>query len=74
MVIAIIYSNVGTVPEERDLEGVVIQNPQKAEIYANINKHPNVVRLCIDGIAFYTTSRPPKAIDRVPEWDAWCKS
>lgn len=60
--------------EERDLEKIIQQQPQKAEIYSNVNKHPNIVRLCIDGVAFYTTSRDFNAIGRVLEWDAWCKS
>jgi len=30
--------------------------------------------LCIDGVAFVTTSRDYSAVLRVPEWDAWCKS
>lgn len=59
---------------ERDLEGVHIKNPAKAEIYANLDQHPNIVRLCIDGVALMTTTRDLNAVQRVPEWDAWCKS
>jgi len=43
--------------EERDLEGVHLQDPQKTEIYANVNGHPNIVVMCIHGIAFATTTR-----------------
>jgi hypothetical protein len=56
----------------RDLEGVPIKDPDKIEIYANLDQHPNIVRLCIGGVAFYTTTRDLNAIGRVPEWDAWC--
>ena len=60
--------------QRRDLEGVTIKNPQKYELYSNIDTHPNIARLCIDGVAFVTTSRDYSAVLRVPEWDAWCKS
>lgn len=59
---------------QRDLEGVEIRNPQKAEIYANLDEHPNIVRVCIDGVALLTTTRELDGVQRVPEWDAWCKS
>lgn len=58
----------------RDLEGVPIKEPQKIEIYANLDKHPNIVRLCIDGIAWVTTTRELESVTRVPEYDAWCKA
>lgn len=58
----------------RDLENVKIKDPKKAEIYANLDQHPNIVRLCIDGLAFLTTSRKEDVILRVPEWDGWCKA
>jgi hypothetical protein len=57
----------------RDLEGVKIKDPARAEIYANLDQHPNIVRLCIDGLAFVTTSRKEDVLMRVPEWDGWCK-
>jgi hypothetical protein len=55
----------------RDLEGIPNKEPEKAEMYANIDGYPNVVRLCIDHVAFATTTRDssPAAIFRVPEWD-----
>jgi hypothetical protein len=58
----------------RDLKGVSAKNPSKTELYANVDNHPNIVRLCIDGLAFVTTSREMDPLLRVPEWDAWCKS
>lgn len=60
--------------EERDLEGVKLRDPNKAEHYTNVNGHPNISRICIDGVAFATTTREYAPILRVPEWDAWCKS
>jgi hypothetical protein len=58
---------------QRDLNGIDIKNPDKVEVYANIDEHPNIVRMCIGGIGFATISRQYNAILRVPEWDAWCK-
>lgn len=60
--------------EHRDLENIKIKDPAKIEIYANINGHPNLVRQCVDGLAFVTTTRDLQAIFRVPEWDGWCRS
>lgn len=56
----------------RDVEGVKSRKPDKIENYNNMDGHPNVGRICIDGVAFYTTTRDFKAIERVPEWDGWC--
>lgn len=60
--------------EERDLENVKGRDPKKVELYINVEKHPNLVRLCIDGVGFVTSSREEDAILRVPEFDAWCKA
>ena len=48
--------------------------PDKLEIISNVDKHPNFVRLCIDGLAFRTISTDHSglaspAVERVPEWD-----
>lgn len=58
----------------RDLEGVKGQDPEKVQIIYNVDGFPNVVRLCIDKVAFATTTRQDEsAIFRVPEWDvAFC--
>jgi hypothetical protein len=62
-----------TAANQRDLEGVNPREPDKAESYTNINEHPNIVRLCIDGVAIMTTTRQyGDSVTRVPEWDAWC--
>ncbi len=53
-----------------DVKGVEAKNPDKIEGYANIDGHPNIVRLCIGGVAFATTSREAGLnFLRVPEWD-----
>lgn len=57
---------------DSDLEGVPPTDPDKVEAVRNINGHPNMVRLCIDGVAVLTSSREYDAITRVPEWDTWC--
>lgn len=54
---------------QHDVTGVPWRNPDKIEVYANIDQHPNVVRLCIDHVAFATTSREYTSLVRVPEWD-----
>ena len=61
---------------KRDLEGVPVREPDKSEVYLNVDQYPNVTRLCIDGLAFATTTRENNAaIFRVPEWDkTWCAS
>lgn len=55
---------------QHDVTGVSWKNPDKIEVYANIDEHPNLVRLCIDHVAFATTSRLNGVnLMRVPEWD-----
>lgn len=60
----------------RDLEGVKGQDPQKVEIIYNVDGYPNIVRICVDKVAFATTTRDAQAaIFRVPEWDvSFCGS
>lgn len=60
---------------DRDLEGIDWKNPDKIEVYLNIDDHPNIVRMCIGGVGFATTSRinGEDALTRVEAWDAWCK-
>lgn len=58
----------------RDVENVDSKDPDKIENYNNMDGHPNVGRMCIDGVAFLTTTRDYHPIERVPEWDAWCES
>lgn len=54
----------------KDLKGIGWKTPEKIEVYANIDQHPNIVRLCIGKVAFATTSRNAGMnLMRVPEWD-----
>ena len=56
----------------RDLEGVPAKEPDKAEVYINVDEFPNVARECIDGVAFAFTTKDYLPLMRVPEWDDWC--
>lgn len=56
----------------RDLENIHIQEPDSTRLYANVDKYPNIVVNCIDGVAFVTTTRDYDGITRVPELDATC--
>jgi hypothetical protein len=56
----------------RDIEGVDSQNPDSIEVFNNVDLHPNIAKLCIDGVGFATTTRDYNAVTRVPEWDAQC--
>ncbi|WP_218010754.1 hypothetical protein [Herbidospora mongoliensis] len=49
------------------------------EIFRNADNFPNVARICIEGLAFASTSSGSRgesvanpALLRVPEWDAKC--
>lgn len=56
----------------RDLEGVPFKEPDKIEVYVNVDGNPNITRLCIGGVAFGTTSRDYGNVFRVEQWDSWC--
>ena len=56
----------------RDVEGVKSQDPDLVQNYNNMDQHPNIGKVCIDGVAFVTTTRDYNAIERVPEWDKTC--
>lgn len=58
---------------QKDVKGVQAKsNPDNVTAWANIDQHPNIVRLCADGIAFLTTSREALPAQRLPEWDWAC--
>lgn len=59
---------------ELSTESIVVKvgPPDSIEVFQNVQLHPNIARVCIDGVAFLTTTRDFDAIDRVPEWDAFC--
>jgi len=57
----------------RDVEGVPSKDPDSVVLWNNVDGHPNVVRVCLDGVAFATTTRDyGDSIMRVPEWDSKC--
>jgi hypothetical protein len=56
--------------QSSDLKNVKFRDPQKAEGYNNVDGHPNVVRFCVDGRAFVSTTRPGDGLMRMPEWDS----
>lgn len=57
----------------QDLKGIPGQKPDSIKVYINIDTHPNIAKLCIDGVAFITTSREgDDAVNRVPELDRTC--
>lgn len=51
---------------------VIVTAPDSVEVFLNVDMHPNLARVCIDGIAFLTTTRDLDAVDRVAEWDPYC--
>jgi hypothetical protein len=58
---------------QKDVKGVQPQaNPGNITVWANIDQHPNIARVCADGLAFITTSRDNMPINRLPEWDWAC--
>jgi len=58
----------------RDVEGVPSQDPDKIEVFNNVDQHPNIAMVCIHGVAFVTTSREYNALTRVEALDPQCKS
>jgi hypothetical protein len=58
----------------RDVEGVKSNDPDLVQNYNNMDRHPNIGKVCIDGVAFLTTTRDYDAVTRVPEWDKTCPS
>lgn len=52
-------------------------SPDQVRVFLNVDDHPSIVRVCLDGIAFRTVSVKyaglnTPAVERVPEWDALC--
>jgi hypothetical protein len=56
----------------RDVEGVPSQDPDLVRVFNNVDKHPNVAELCMDGLGFATTTRDYTSVIRIPEWDGEC--
>lgn len=55
-----------------DFENATIKDPSSVTVFNNVDQHPNIARVCADGVAFATTTREGVDILRVPEWDALC--
>lgn len=54
-------------------EQLSMQAPDQVDLFYNLDSHPNIVRLCIDGVALLTTSRDLNAVQLVPEWNDYCE-
>lgn len=53
-------SGCGQAPWEQsllDLEGVQVSDPDSITLYNNVDQHPNLAVICIDGMTFVTTTR-----------------
>lgn len=51
--------------------------PDQVIIFSNVDDHPTIVKLCIDGAGFMTISKTHSglaspAVQRVPAWDEGC--
>jgi hypothetical protein len=44
------------------VKGVRSQDPDLIESYNNLDSHPNIAKVCIDGVAFATTTRTRKPL------------
>jgi hypothetical protein len=62
-------------PVADDLQNVSPSYPNYVGLYLNVDGHPNIVEICINGVGFATTTREAAgAITRIPEWDAFCQT
>jgi hypothetical protein len=61
-----------TSPQLNDLRNSPSVYPNYSTTYVNVDGFPNVTELCINGVAFATTTRDLNSIMRIPEWDAFC--
>jgi aspartokinase-like uncharacterized kinase len=56
--------------EPADAIEAVITNPDSVTVFRNLDRFPNIARVCIDGIAFYVTSHTDTraaALESVPD-------
>lgn len=60
--------------QSTDLKHVNFQEPDWIQAVQNVDKHPNIVQLCFNGLGYNTTTRDSSAaaMIRVPEMDAFC--
>jgi hypothetical protein len=59
-------------PQLNDLRNSPTNYPNYSMTYINVDGFPNVTELCINGVAFATTTRDYTSIMRIPQWDAFC--
>lgn len=59
----------------KDVKNVPNKHPDYLVNYENVDRHPNMMMICIHGAGFVTTTREGAgALHLVPEWDAFCKA
>lgn len=56
----------------QDLEGVQATPPDTYEVFQSPDAFPNIARICVDGVAFVSSTREYQQITRIPEWDNEC--
>lgn len=58
----------------RDLENVPAQDPEKVELFVNVDQFPNLTVLCVHGVGFVTTTRDGQsALQESPGLtEKWC--
>jgi hypothetical protein len=72
---ALIVSCASGNPVADDLQNVPPSYPNWVGLYLNVDGHPNIVEICVNGVGFATTTRDAAgAITRIPEWDAFCQT
>jgi hypothetical protein len=55
-----------------------VKAPDSITVYVNVNEHPTINKVCLEGVAFRTISTAHsqggfnEAVSRVPEWDETC--
>jgi outer membrane lipopolysaccharide assembly protein LptE/RlpB len=69
---AALLAGCGSQQQLRGLEDIPAQDPDKVELYNNVDQHANLVVVCIHGVAFVTTTRDYNAVTRVAELDRTC--
>lgn len=70
--LAMVFGSACTGNNFRDVKGVPSGDADSYKLFNNVDGHPNLVRVCADGLAFLTTTRDYHAVERIPEWDHFC--
>jgi len=62
-------------PQNDDLNNINPNYPNYAALYINVDGHPNIMMLCIQGVGIMTTTREyGSAAQLVPQWNAFCET